>query len=282
MRSKRSRYRVHTAIFLAALVGVAFLTSYLAAPLPERASAPTNNNSEEQSEESSPCGNEACVIWRGATKDGITVFTGLLSIFTFALLFVSSVQIRYLIRADSVASRAADTSERALTFGQRAFVFPVNYEITKWQETATKKMLGIGVTLHWHNSGETPTKNLMSCLNFKIFPPAQSPEDTNFEDLSDAQPKQSMIGPKVTIASQTANVRPEDLEQIAAGTARFFAWGWVEYNDVFPNTKRRRTEVCHELQILGDLANPDAGTFKMRIYGAFNQADDDCQHAPKT
>jgi hypothetical protein len=35
-----------------------------------------------------------------------------------------------------------------------------------------------------------------------------------------------------------------DIQKCAAGTHHYYLWGWVDYNDVFEDTPRRRSEFC--------------------------------------
>lgn len=68
-----------------------------------------------------------------------------------------------------------------------------------------------------------------------------------------------------------------DIENMKLNGSRLFAWGWIEYNDIFPKHPRRRSEVCFEVFVHDNLS--DMYTIKC---GAFNGADETCHHQPKT
>ena len=86
------------------------------------------------------------------------------------------------------------------------------------------------------------------------------------------------LGPKATTWTATLGLSIADLYGIWKGKKRSLVWGWVDYNDVFPDTARHRTEFCHEVIVIGDPRNPAHIT--LRGYGQFNGADDECYRLP--
>jgi hypothetical protein len=59
-------------------------------------------------------------VWEWATHDAITVYTGILAIFTGVLSVVSIIQIRYLIRADYLARRSLIAGRQAAIVAKKA------------------------------------------------------------------------------------------------------------------------------------------------------------------
>jgi hypothetical protein len=39
-----------------------------------------------------------------------------------------------------------------------------------------------------------------------------------------------------------------DVKKVVAKTYRLFVWGWIDYDDVFEGTPRRRTEFCFDVE----------------------------------
>jgi hypothetical protein len=53
---------------------------------------------------------------------------------------------------------------------------------------------------------------------------------------------------------------PVDVFQaVQAGTHRMYIWGWADYDDIFQNTERHRTEFCTEILVTGSLSGAVPG-----------------------
>jgi hypothetical protein len=68
---------------------------------------------------------------------------------------------------------------------------------------------------------------------------------------------------------------------------RALIYGWIEYDDIFPNSPKRRTELCMEVEIFADpreIPNVIRGNpipiITLRPYGPYNGYDEDCLYRP--
>ena len=67
-----------------------------------------------------------------------------------------------------------------------------------------------------------------------------------------------------------------DLSKINDGTKKIYVYGWVEYNDVFPDTPRHRTEFCSQIVRVGDYLRAEGVPLGLHSYEQYNGADDEC------
>lgn len=230
-------------------------------------------------------------IWR--PNDPVSLYTLALAIFSGLLVFVSIVQIRYLIRADKTARITAQAAKdqtvltrEAMVGTQRAFVLVKALEVelvTFPYQSPTAgiidRIAGWRVGVVWENSGDTPTRGLITHISLKFFN-GQIPDDFDFPDLSDRNVSKALIGPRGTIHSASFLISVQDAQRVKDGNQQAYMWGWAEYNDVFPNTKRHRTEFCYELLFIEPF--PQRASFGHLMHRTHNGADDECLKAPQT
>jgi len=219
----------------------------------------------------------------------LTVFTGFLALFTYRL-WKANISLweayqehsKHLEKSVSIARESADAAnrsakvaEKTLIIGKRAFVFTDEIRAVsipsepglaaKWRITAILK-----------NAGETPTQKMMMNINWKHFK-EEIPEDFNFPDASQP-PVYGFIGPKSFIHSCHVDIPIPLIEKAAfVGDHKIYIWGWVDYNDVFEGTPRRRTEFCYE--ILSESV-PEKALIGFRLHRKYNGADDECYRKP--
>jgi hypothetical protein len=137
----------------------------------------------------------------------------------------------------------------------------------------------------WRNCGQTPTRNFACVTNYDVFPSRNLPDDFDFRDRYDKLelPKDDrrgggaarmLIGPGQELSGTAIIVSAAALNGIRGRGESLFAWGWAEYNDVFDNTPRHRTEFCVYAAVLND----DKGGFRLTWlpYPKHNGADEDC------
>ena len=126
----------------------------------------------------------------------------------------------------------------------------------------------------WENSGATFTQNFYNHVSWKSYPAGESPQDENFPDLGSQVHARLVAGSKVTVLGQSVMVRAADLTTWAQTGARFFIWGWAEYDDVFSTkkTSRHRTQFCVSIELLGDPTRTDC-FFGFNFHNDFNGAD---------
>jgi hypothetical protein len=106
------------------------------------------------------------------------------------------------------------------------------------------------------------------------------PPNYDFPD-SDSAPYACIIGPKQTSDIIETTIPPKTLQLVAMRKLNLYVWGWIEYNDVFSHTPRRRTEFCARINLHG---NPEESgcIMLMRIHSRHNGADESCEKKPPT
>jgi hypothetical protein len=134
----------------------------------------------------------------------------------------------------------------------------------------------------WKNTGQLPAKRVIAWLNGDAFDLGKSPEDIGFADVTSFNSLTKAMGPGQQIASQI-EAPLSDLIDVWEKKRRYFLWGWIEYDDGFQGTPRRRTEICFEVFIGSDPRGIEAWQFFRNGFATkFNAFDDDCVEKPKT
>lgn len=169
--------------------------------------------------------------------------------------------------------RLVEDSRNALVSTQRAFVYIKNFEVHPFENPNR-----LSIIPTWENSGETPTKNMFSHVNWQWFL-AAIPDDFNFPDLAGEETNRLLIGPKQTITASPLEIKSEWIDRVIDGNGRIYIWGWTDYDDVFKDTARHRTEFCNEVIIIRTKEHEIAARFK--LHKTHNGADDECLKKPK-
>jgi hypothetical protein len=105
--------------------------------------------------------------------------------------------------------------------------------------------------------------------------------DTPYPAGSKQMHARNLIGPHGQLNVTPFAIPIADILDIADAKKHFFIWGWIDYDDVFPGTKRHRTEFCYGLRVLLDPRNPtNANAVSMSMYHRHNGTDADCMHKP--
>lgn len=147
-----------------------------------------------------------------------------------------------------------------------------------------KKIVGWEFGLEWINTGVTPSRKNRSHTNIALFkhPETRTPEDLTFpdtpsDDLSEERAESSLGRDQLQIVRFSAQ---EQVDALMKGEGRVFVWAWIEYNDIFEDTPRRRTEFYSEIRaeqvVAGDRS---VWRFPLRGMARFNAADKDCYRA---
>ena len=126
------------------------------------------------------------------------------------------------------------------------------------------------------NGGPTPIRNGFVNINHALRA-GGLPADFNFPDGEKTE--RATIGAKGLFHTPGFFIQISDVQTVVAKNNRLFVWGWIDYNDVFEGTERRRTEFCFEIE--AD-ERTNGGDFYMRFYpySRFNGADGDCMRKP--
>jgi hypothetical protein len=184
------------------------------------------------------------------------------------------------IQARNAVIATKETADFTREIGQRQLRAYVVFGSSIWTEVKqpkTGKTLGYSVAIIWRNSGMTPARR---CRTRVSAGDAKDdlPKDFAFSDKplgASPQTEKSHIGPN----GEARNVVGFTLDKVQAAQRReikLLVWGWIEYDDIFEDTPRRRTEICFQIDVGADMKST------LTTIGPFNGADEDCHHQPKT
>jgi len=104
------------------------------------------------------------------------------------------------------------------------------------------------------------------------------PDDFSFPDGEISE--SAAIGARGIFGTPGFFVAIADVKRVIAKTKRLYFWGWIDYDDVFDDTPRHRTEFCFDVS--PDEVE-DRGQTYMRFpaHGRYNGADGDCVRRPR-
>jgi hypothetical protein len=198
----------------------------------------------------------------------------------FALAVIGIFAICIYGRQLSQMRTANEISKESLVSVQRAFVgFSGSVVGTEVLDSTGKRVVTMRLNTPWINSGNTPTKDAASWVNW-ISLPGGLPDNFTYPDLAKFTEKQFALGPKVT-GNTTLDVPIEYFEQASKKTTRLFVYGWFTYRDIFSNTPLRLTEFCDEIiDVKGafPLQDPNTSvTWGVTLCGSHNCNDEQCE-----
>jgi hypothetical protein len=130
----------------------------------------------------------------------------------------------------------------------------------------------------WENGGNTPTKNMRNRINYALrkdvvdlgFP---------FPDFGDQPDGRTAIGPKSFLHSPYFDIPVDHLRKVKTGDTHAYIWGWADYDDVFPSTRRHRSEFSFKILVHGDVLAEDC-QFSYQQNERFNGFDEECLRGP--
>jgi hypothetical protein len=158
--------------------------------------------------------------------------------------------------------------------GNRAYVFVRNIETRFLGQKSTHTITHWRFFARWENGGNTPTKNMRNRINYALredvidlgFP---------FPDFGDLPDGRTMIGPRSFMYSMYFDIPVDDLKKVKSGEAHAYIWGWANYDDVFPDTPRHRSEFSFKIVVEGDVTAEDC-QFSYQQEQRFNGLDEEC------
>jgi hypothetical protein len=209
---------------------------------------------------------------------GLFVATATLVLATICLGYLGWRQARDMKESIAVAKKSVNIAEQSLVSLERAFVFPESFNL--W------KPYGAGINAPyyfmptWKNSGRTWTRRCINHINWSVF---HMPIDESFDfpDFGNVETRVDLlIGPGATISGQRLDIPHHIVGDAIEGRSHLYFWGWCEYNDIFVNTVRHRTEFCVKLEKVTLLDKTESGrrqaAIQLTIHNKYNGADDDC------
>jgi hypothetical protein len=234
------------------------------------------------------------------SAEDVAYYTKVLAWFTAVLAIVSAAQGVLLFRADKTARLSADAAlkaakatensvevaKTALRDTERAFVYLKTIEVRferapPWMRVNGRevdgRVLSFSLTPVWANSGKTPAMKMLLNVETEVFPCPEAPDKIGFQD--DGTPRHGVLGPTTEMMVAPKPVTGDVLERLKSGQGSLLIWGWVDYNDVFPDTARHRTEFCLEIKI--KIQADGSPLMGMQVYRRFNGFDGECFNPPK-
>lgn len=141
------------------------------------------------------------------------------------------------------------------------------------------------------NVGVRPTFNCVASTHFLVSSEAIVDLAFDFLPVSNSQqptvgkpayhgPFPRYFGPKAVTDGPREIIKLADVQAAYQDTAYIYVWGWLDYDDGFRNTKRRRTEFAFELIVVGDPTSIDTQIFHFKMLGRHNGADEGCYRYP--
>lgn len=169
------------------------------------------------------------------------------------------------------AKKSAAVAETAMAITQRAFIF-VGREMPRifGLESRTLKL-----RVQFENSGPTPARAICFCVNSKCFD-SELREDFEFRDIVEPDFAASTLAANGVFDTEEFSFEEAEIITLS-WSRRAYVWGWIEYNDILPNTERHRTEFCYRLVMHGEFGSAN---FRMTKHShhRYNGADGDCMY----
>jgi len=221
-------------------------------------------------------------VWEFITKPEHA--NAIMAIFT-VLIFLATLGYAWVaLKQWSAMKDSNRISRESLESVQRAFITPLNISARKVQEGPGVFLWGF--TPHLENSGTTPAVNAINSYCADRL--GGEPGENDFEGPKNFERAPITIGPKAapklkelmvtekTAFGQEIGTNPTP-GMIKKGPESLFVWGWVMYNDVFPNTKIHLTEFCESMGAISSL--PDGKAISITYYSCahHNCTDEYCE-----
>ena len=173
--------------------------------------------------------------------------------------------------------RQTAIAKQSLIAGHRAFV-SVQFRHDAVKTLQSNEIIQWRFTPTWSNAGDTPTRNCINHTSIKVFDGA-IPAEFNFPDVWSNGEQQHVpfnIAPKGVRDGQAVDLSVETIDEIVAGEKSALMWGWTEYNDVFPNTKRHVTRFAVRIIAGGNPRIPERVSFYYAFIPRYNYSDEEC------
>lgn len=226
-------------------------------------------------------------FWEVVSNDPTAFFTG-------ALVVVGGVQaVLFLWQLDLIRRSLADTQEAAGAAKLSAEIANKTLRLSK--ETAerqlrayvsikelgknavsdnnTKTIIGWSFHIVWQNTGATPTRDMLTHTSIR-FEESGIPEGYRFPDMWIIRKEQVYppvtLSPNSTFAEDIGMFSIDQLREVINGKKTLYFYGWADYNDVFSDSERHRTEFCAQVLFPGDPSYVSDGNIGFYIYRKHN------------
>ena len=203
--------------------------------------------------------------------------------FALFLLLAMLFQGAWMLGATKASDRTAALVNEGMISTQRAYVFLREFQVATTRNPLNDEIQTCTIQPIWENTGSTPTRNGRSHVNWKYFE-RSVPADFDFADfdevgnrvLSYDAYKPLIVGPRATALSPIISMEPSILRQVRDLQGKLLIWGWAEYDEIFTDAKRHRTEFAYLVVVSGSPAS-HVGFSQYKLH---NGVDEDCTKKP--
>jgi hypothetical protein len=200
-----------------------------------------------------------------------------------SIVFQSLFQGAWMRRMLLASERASTVVDESIASAQRAYVFLREFRVNLVKNPLNEEIQSCTIQPIWENTGNTPTRNGRSHINWKFFERSIPPE-FDFPDFDEVGNrvlsydafKPLIVGPHSTSLAPLLDIEPGILRQARDMQGRILIWGWAEFDEVFGNGKRHRTEFCYQVVVAGS----PASWVGFSQHRAYNGVDEDCARKP--
>ena len=199
------------------------------------------------------------------------------------LLLAGIFQGLWMLAAIRAANRTADLVSEGLVSAQRAYVFLREFQVAVTKNPLNDEIQTCAIQPIWENTGTTPTRNGRGHVNWKYFERSVPPEFdfADFDEIGNKitsydDYKPLIVGPRATALSPVISLEPSILRQVRDLQGKLLIWGWAEYDEVFEDAKRHRTEFAYLVVVSGSPAS-HVGFSQYKLH---NGVDADCTKQP--
>ena len=165
-------------------------------------------------------------------------------------------------------------AERQYREAERAFL---HIDVADAEETTSRDgRPALHIAIRCRNNGATPTRFGLSHVSWHHFLDG-GPDAISFKDLWETEakdPARLAVGPKGTILLDVVEIPEADLLKTPGSV---FVWGWTDYNDIFEDSLRHRTEFCFQIE---RMARGTKTETRYRNYRMHNGYDEECFRPP--
>jgi hypothetical protein len=124
---------------------------------------------------------------------------------------------------------------------QRAYVVFRGLTLSGASDPSDPNRPSFQVNPVWANDGNTPTRDMTIYTN-PIRPILHPVMEIAMPHTPDISP--GLLAPRATGMGASSFISANQLAAIRDGQLKMYIWGWVKYNDVFPNTPQHQTRFC--------------------------------------
>jgi hypothetical protein len=203
--------------------------------------------------------------------------------FALFLLLATVFQGLWMLGAVRASDRTAGLVQEGLVSAQRPYVFLREFQVAMTKNPLNDEIQTCTIQPIWENTGTTPTRNGRGHVNWKYFD-RSVPADFDFADfdelgnriLSYDSYKPLIVGPRATALSPIIVMEPAILRQVRDLQGKLLIWGWAEYDEVFEDAPRHRTEFAYLVVVSGSPAS-HVGFSQYKLH---NGVDEDCTKQP--